>query len=127
MTAFASKYAVLSEADFVRFCCPADAPDAFRFLPASHSRRGSFGMLHRNRRSDHERGCQRADVLAAPTLPIAGDVEGALELWRRAFELTVLDRAGRRAEGSAGEHRRSIPEYYERLSAAIAGQASTGR
>ena len=84
-----SKYAVLSEADFERFCS-ADASDLSVIARFSQPSRLVWSADYGARLRTEGAIAKAPEVLAAITLPMLGDDEkdDPLSLWRRAFELT---------------------------------------
>jgi hypothetical protein len=119
----ASKYAVLSEADFARFCS-ALAPDVSvlaRFAQPSrlvwHS-----GQAAADKAIDAVAEAPR--VLAAMTSPLV-PTEDRLDLWRRAFELTYSTELRAERKEQPGSIVDQFPGYYERLSQAL-GAEKTG-
>jgi hypothetical protein len=84
-----AKYAVLSEADFARFCSP-DAPDLSVIARFSQPSRLAWVQDYGIRLRVEGAVARAPEVLAGLTLPMLGKGgEGdPLGLWRRAFELT---------------------------------------
>ena len=113
----ASKYAVLSEADFARFCS-ALAPDVSvlaRFAQPSrlvwHSDQAAASKVV-------DAVFEAPRVLAAITSPMVQNGD-PLDLWRRAFELTYSTELRAERKEQPGSIVDQFPDYYERLSQAL--------
>ena len=113
----ASKYAVLSEADFAKFCS-ALAPDVSvlaRFAQPSrlvwHSDRAAADKVV-------DAVTEAPRVLAAMTSPMVQNGD-PLDLWRRAFELTYSTELRAERKEQPGSIVDQFPDYYERLSQAV--------
>lgn len=116
----ASKYAVLSEADFARFCL-AGAPDLSVMARFSQPSRLVWVADHAARlRIESAVACAPA-TLATITGPMIGEGEkrDPLDLWRRAFELTY----GTELRAERKERPVSIVErdaaFYRKLTKAL--------
>ena len=113
----ASKYAVLSEADFAKFCS-ALAPDVSvlaRFAQPSrlvwHSDRAAADKVV-------DAVTEAPRVLAAMTSPMVQNGD-PLDLWRRAFELTYSTELRAERKEQPGSIVDQFPDYYGRLSQAV--------
>jgi len=113
----ASKYAVLSEADFARFCS-VDAPDVSVLARFAQPSRLVWKADDEAAEAVTRAVANAPDVLAALTLPVAGDVRG-LDLWRRAFELTYSTELRAERKERPASIVDQYPDYYERLRTVI--------
>jgi hypothetical protein len=117
-----SKYAVLSEADFARFCST-DAPDLSVVARFSQPSRLVWVADYGARLRVEGAVASAPAVLARISLPMLGEGDDSdpLSLWRRAFELTYgtelraerKERPGSIVERDAGFYRKltkSLPE-----------------
>jgi hypothetical protein len=117
-----SKYAVLSEADFARFCST-DAPDLSVVARFSQPSRLVWVADYGARLRVEGAVASAPAVLARITLPMLGEGDDSdpLSLWRRAFELTYgtelraerKERPGSIVERDAGFYRKltkALPE-----------------
>jgi hypothetical protein len=117
-----SKYAVLSEADFARFCST-DAPDLSVVARFSQPSRLVWVADYGARLRVEGAVARAPAVLARITLPMLGEGDDSdpLSLWRRAFELTYgtelraerKERPGSIVERDAGFYRKltkALPE-----------------
>lgn len=126
----AAKYAVLSEADFIRLSGPGTANVSVWARFAQPSRLVWVSNLTAKRKAE------QAVAQAAPTLlAAAGELPGEapLERWRRAFSLTYSAELRAERKGRAASVVDLDPERYERFSAPafadaarLKGKVSTG-
>ena len=108
-----AKYAVLSDADFARFCS-ADAPDLSVIARFSQPSRLVWVADYGARLRVESAVANAPAVLAAITEPMLTQADDPLDLWRRAFELTYAtelraerkERPGNIVERDAGFYRR---------------------
>jgi hypothetical protein len=108
-----AKYAVLSEADFARFCS-AGAPDLSVIARFSQPSRLVWVADYGARLRVEGAIASAPAVLAAITEPMLAQADDPLDLWRRAFELTYAtelraerkERPGSIVERDAGFYRR---------------------
>ena len=108
-----AKYAVLSDADFARFCS-ADAPDLSVIARFSQPSRLVWVTDYGARLRVESAVANAPAVLAAITEPMLAQADDPLDLWRRAFELTYAtelraerkERPGNIVERDAGFYRR---------------------
>ena len=116
----ASKYAVLSEADFARFC-GGSAPDLSVMARFSQPSRLVWVMDYAARLRIEAAVAEAPVALAAITRPMLrdGQERDPLNLWRRAFELTY----GTELRAERKERPGSIVErdasFYRKLTAAL--------
>jgi hypothetical protein len=116
----ASKYAVLSEADFARYCS-ADAPDLSVMARFSQPSRIAWVADHAARLRVEMATAQAPAALAAITRPMMadGNKDDPLELWRRAFELTYgTELRAERKERPESIVKRDAP-FYRKLTEAL--------
>jgi hypothetical protein len=108
-----AKYAVLSEADFARFCS-AEARDLSVIARFSQPSRLVWVTDYGARLRVESAVANAPAVLAAITEPMLAQADDPLDLWRRAFELTYAtelraerkERPGSIVERDAGFYRR---------------------
>ena len=108
-----AKYAVLSDADFARFCS-AGAPDLSVIARFSQPSRLVWVADYGARLRVEGAIASAPAVLAAITEPMLAQADDPLDLWRRAFELTYAtelraerkERPGSIVERDAGFYRR---------------------
>lgn len=108
-----AKYAVLSDADFSRFCS-AEAPDLSVIARFSQPSRLVWVADYGARLRVEGAIANAPAVLAAITVPMLTQADDPLDLWRRAFELTYAtelraerkERPGSIVERDAGFYRR---------------------
>ena len=120
----ASKYAVLSEADFARFCS-AEAPDLSvlaRFAqPSRLVWQADEAAAHRV----VDAVAEAPRVLAEMTAPMFGNANSP-DLWRRAFELTYSTELRAERKERPASIIDQFPDYYERLGKAIPLKTEAG-
>jgi len=115
-----SKYAVLSEADFTRYCS-AEAPDVSVIARFSQPSRLAWIADHAARIRVELAVAAAPATLAAMTLPMLSEDEAGnpLSLWRRAFELTYrTELRAERKERPGSIVERDAP-FYRRLTKAV--------
>jgi hypothetical protein len=120
----ASKYAVLSEADFARFCS-ANAPDVSVLARFAQPSRLAWRADAAAEEAATDAVTSAPRVLAALT----GQAESqsdALHLWRRAFQLTYSTELRAERKERPASIVDQFPEYYERLGKAVAAEPETG-
>lgn len=124
----ASKYAVLSEADFARFC-GGSAPDLSVMARFSQPSRLVWVMDYAARLRVEAAVAEAPIALAAITRPMLreGQERDPLNLWRRAFELTYgTELRAERKERPDSIVERDAP-FYRKLTAALpASSAASG-
>lgn len=122
----ASKYAVLTEEDFARFCSQ-NAPDLSVLARFAQPSRLVWQADKTAADRVIDAVAEAPRVLAALTRPMAGDTP-SLELWRKAFELTYSTELRAERKERPGSIVDQFPAYYERLSTVISleGGADAG-
>jgi hypothetical protein len=113
----ASKYAVLSEADFLRFCSVA-APDVSVLARFAQPSRLVWQADDAAANGVVEAVAEAPRVLAQLTFPLVQQ-RHPLDLWRRAFELTYSTELRAERKERPGSIVDQFPDYYERLSDAV--------
>jgi hypothetical protein len=113
----ASKYAVLSEADFLRFCSVA-APDVSVLARFAQPSRLVWQADDAAANRVVEAVAEAPRVLAQLTFPLV-EQRHPLDLWRRAFELTYSTELRAERKERPGSIVDQFPDYYERLSEAV--------
>jgi hypothetical protein len=113
----ASKYAVLSEADFLRFCSVA-APDVSVLARFAQPSRLVWQADDAAANGVVEAVAEAPRVLAQLTFPLV-EQRHPLDLWRRAFELTYSTELRAERKERPGSIVDQFPDYYERLSDAV--------
>jgi hypothetical protein len=113
----ASKYAVLSEADFLRFCSVA-APDVSVLARFAQPSRLVWQADDAAANGVVEAVAEAPRVLAQLTFPLV-EQRHPLDLWRRAFELTYSTELRAERKERPGSIVDQFPDYYERLSEAV--------
>ena len=113
----ASKYAVLSEADFAKFCS-AGAPDVSVLARFAQPSRLVWQAAEAAANRVVEAVAEAPRVLAQLTFPLA-EKRHPLNLWRRAFELTYSTEFRAERKERPGSIVDQFPDYYERLSEAL--------
>jgi hypothetical protein len=113
-----AKYAVLSEADFARFCS-AEARDLSVIARFSQPSRLVWVTDYGARLRVESAVANAPAVLAAITEPMLTQADDPLELWRRAFELTyATELRSERKEGPASIVERDAG-FYRTLTEAL--------
>jgi hypothetical protein len=114
----ASKYAVLSEKEFARECSPAasNVSTAARFAQPS---RLVWSSDEAARKNTIQTVSKAAPTLLRWTLPAAPPDSAALDLWKRAFELTFGAELRAERSGRPAAIVEADPERYELFSRAI--------
>jgi len=113
----ASKYAVLSEADFARYCST-DAPDLSVLARFAQPSRLVWQADDQAATKVTDAVAEAPRVLAGLTRPMVGNSD-PLTLWRRAFELTYSTELRAERKERPGSIVDQLPAYYERLGEAI--------
>ena len=120
----ASKYAVLSETDFARFC-GAEASDVSVLARFAQPSRLVWQADPAAAETVTDAVASAPKVLAALTLPVAGRADG-LDLWRRAFELTYSTELRAERKERPASIVDQYPDYYERLSDVVEAGSDVG-
>jgi hypothetical protein len=118
----ASKYAVLSEADFANYCSEM-APDVSVLARFAQPSRLAWCSDQAAAERVLDSVAEAPQVLAALTSPMVQ--KHPLDLWRRAFELTYSTELRAERKEQPGSIVDQFPDYYERLSQAV-GAENTG-
>jgi hypothetical protein len=113
----ASKYAVLSEADFARFCS-AKAPDLSVLARFAQPSRLVWKTDEAAADRVIDAVAEAPRVLATMTAPMVGNANSP-DLWRRAFELTYSTELRAERKERPGSIVDQFPDYYERLGKVI--------
>ena len=113
----ASKYAVLSEADFAKFCS-AGAPDVSVLARFAQPARLVWQADDAAGNRVVQAVVEAPRVLAQLTSPLVTQ-RHPLDLWRRAFELTYSTELRAERKDRPGSIVDQFPDYYERLSEAV--------
>jgi len=120
----ASKYAVLSEADFSRFCA-AKAPDLSVLARFAQPSRLVWKANDAVADRMIDAVAEAPRVLAEMTAPMVGNANST-DLWRRAFELTYSTELRAERKERPASIVDQFPDYYERLSRAIPLESMAG-
>ena len=114
----ASKYAVLSEKDFARECSPgaSNVSTAARFAQPS---RLVWSSDQAARKQTIETVSEAAPTLLGWTLPVVPPDTAALDLWKRAFELTFGAELRAERSGRPAGIVEADPRRYELFSGSI--------
>jgi hypothetical protein len=113
----ATKYAVLSEADFANFCS-AGAPDVSVLARFAQPARLVWQADDAAGNRVVQAVVEAPRVLAQLTSPLVTQ-RHPLDLWRRAFELTYSTELRAERKDRPGSIVDQFPDYYERLSEAV--------
>jgi hypothetical protein len=113
-----SKYAVLSEADFARFCS-ARAPDLSVLARFAQPSRMVWKADEKAAADATSAVAMAPKVLATLTLPMLDGSSGGADLWRRAFELTYSTELRAERSGRPASIVDQLPDYYRRLGDAV--------
>jgi hypothetical protein len=120
----ASKYAVLSEVDFARFCS-AKAPDLSVLARFAQPSRLVWKANEAVADRVIDAVAEAPRVLAEMTAPMVGNINSP-DLWRRAFELTYSTELRAERKERPGSIVDQFPDYYERLRRAIPFESVVG-
>jgi hypothetical protein len=113
----ASKYAVLSESDFARFCS-SNAPDLSVLARFAQPSRLVWHADEAAADRVMDAVAEAPRVLAEMTAPMVGNANSP-NLWRRAFELTYSTELRAERKERPASLVDQFPEFYERLSKVI--------
>ena len=120
----ASKYAVLSEADFTRYCSE-EAPDVSVLARFAQPSRLVWQADEAAADCVIDAVAEAPRVLAQMTAPTVGNANSP-DLWRRAFELTYSTELRAERKERPGNIVDQFPDYYERLSKVIPLKTEAG-
>ena len=120
----AAKYAVLSEADFVRFCSER-APDLSVLARFAQPSRLVWQADEAAAGRVTDAVVEAPRVLAQMTAPMIGEANSP-DLWRRAFELTYSTELRAERKERPASIVDQFPDYYERLGKVIPLETQSG-
>ena len=115
-----SKYAVLSEADFARFCSP-EAPDLSVIARFSQPSRLVWSSGYDSRLRIEDAVASAPVALATMTRPMLAEAErdDPLALWRRAFELTYGTELRAERKERPGSIVERDADFYRKITKAL--------